>query len=78
MDEELTELASDLFRTDASSISRSLTLYEEATAEKLSRREIFEPLFNGFYFGLTPVVKKALEVKNDINAVNDDAKTSLH
>ncbi len=78
VDEELTELASGLFRTDESPVSRWLTLYEEAMAEDLPRREIFGPLFGGSYFGLTPVVKKALEVGCDIDAVDSDAKTPLH
>lgn len=78
VDEESTELASGLFRTDEPPVSRWLTLYEEATAEELPRREIFGPLFGGSYFGLTPVVMKALEVGCDIDAVDSDAKTPLH
>ena len=78
VDEGLIESASGLFRTDGSPVSQWLTLYEEATAEKLPRREVFGPLFGGAYFGLTPVVKKALAVGCDIDAVDSDAKTSLH
>ena len=78
VDEELTELASGLFRTDLSPICRWLILYEEATAETLPRREIFGPLFGGAYFGLIPVVKNALEVGCDIDAVDSDGKTPLH
>ncbi len=78
VDEELTELASGLFRTDESPVSRWLKLYEEATAETLPRREIFGSLFGGAYFGLTPVIKKALEVGCDIDAVDSDRKTPLH
>ena len=78
VDEELTESASGLFQTDESPISRWLMLYEEATGETLPRRQIFGPLFGGAYFGLTPVVKKALKVGCDINAVDSDAKTPLH
>ena len=61
VDKELTELACGLFRTDLSPISHWLTLYEEDTAEELPRREIFGPLFGGSYFGLIPVVKRALK-----------------
>lgn len=78
VDEELIELASGLFGTDESPISRWLTLYEEATAEKLPRRQVFGPLYGGSFFGLTPVVMKALEVGCDIDAVDSDAKTPLH
>lgn len=78
VDEELTELACGLFRTDESPVSRWLALYEEENSEELPRREIFGPLFGGSYFGLTPVVMKALEVGCDIDAVDSDAKTPLH
>ena len=78
VDEELTELATGLFRTDESPVSRWLTLYEQATAEELPRRDIFGPLFGGAYFGLTPIVKKVLEVGCDISAMDSDAKTPLH
>ncbi len=47
MDEELTKLATGLFRTDECLVSRWLTLYEEATAETLPGRQIFGPLFGG-------------------------------
>ena len=78
VDEELTELAAGLFRTDEPPLSRWLTLYEQATAEELPRRDIFGPLFGGAYFGLTPIVKKVLKVGCDINAMDSDAKTPLH
>ena len=78
VDEELTELATGLFRTDGPPLSRWLTLYEQATAEELPRRDIFGPLFGGAYFGLTPIVKKVLKVGCDINAMDSDAKTPLH
>ncbi|MCJ1404370.1 hypothetical protein MMC11_007595 [Xylographa trunciseda] len=78
VDEELIESASGLFRTDESPVSPWLMLYEEATSEKLPRRQIFGPLFGGAYFGLTAIVKKALEVGCDINAVDSNAKTPLH
>ena len=78
VDEELTELAMGLFRTDESPVSRWLILYEQATAEELPRHNIFGPLFGSAYFGLTRIVKKVLEVGCDINAVDSDAKTPLH
>ena len=78
VDEELTELAIGLFRTDESPVSRWLILYEQATAEELPRHDIFGPLFGGAYFGLIPIVKKVLEVGCDISAVDSDAKTPLH
>lgn len=78
VDEEMTELATGLFRTDESPLSRWLTLYEQVTAEELPRRDIFGPLFGGAYFGLTPIVKKVLKVGCDINATDSDAKTPLH
>lgn len=78
VDEKYIKLASDLFRTDEFPVTWWLTLYEKATTEKTPRCGILSPLFGGAYFGLTPVVKRALEVGCDINAVDDDAKTSLH
>ena len=78
VDEELTELATGLFRTDKPPLSRWLALYEQATAEQLPRRDIFGPLFGGAYFGLTPIVTKVLKVGCDINAMDSDAKTPLH
>ena len=78
VDEKLLGLASALFQTDESPITRWLTLYEEATGEALPRRRIFGPLFGGAYFGLTPVVTKALEVGCDINAVDSHGKTPFH
>ena len=78
VDEELLGLASALFRTNKTPITRWLTLYEEATGEALPSRQIFGPLFGGAYFGLTPVVRKALEVGCDINAVDSHGKTPFH
>ena len=78
VDEELLGLASALFQTNESSITWWLTLYEEATGEALPRRQIFGPLFGGAYFGLIPVVRKALEVGCDINAVDSHAMTPFH
>lgn len=78
VDEELLGLASALFQTNESPITHWLTLYKEATGEALPRRQIFGPLFGGAYFGLTPVVKKALEVGCDINAVDSHGKTPFH
>ena len=43
VDEDLTDSGRSLFRTDKSPISRWLTVYEEATAERLPRHEIFRP-----------------------------------
>ena len=78
VDEELIGLASGLFQTNESPVTGWLTLYEAATGEALPRRQIFGPLFGGAYFGLTPVVRKALEVGCDINAVDGHAKTPFH
>ena len=78
VDEELVESASGLFQTSESPVTRWLTLYEEATGEALPRRQVFGPLFGGAYFGLTPVVKRALEVGCDINAVDSHGKTPFH
>ena len=78
VDEALVELARGLFQTSESLVTRWLTLYEETTEEALPRRQIFGPLFGGAYFGLTPVVKRALEVGCDINAVDSHGKTPFH
>ena len=78
VDGEIVELACGLFQTSESPVSRWLTLYEEATKEALPRRQIFGPVFGAAYFGLTPVVQRALEVGCDINAVDSHGKTPFH
>lgn len=57
---------------------RCLFLYEFARTERLPRHSVFEPLFGGAYFGLLPLVRKALSLGADLEAQDEDGKTALY
>lgn len=76
--ESLIDSASKLFKPGEQLSSEWSLVYEKSTLQKLPRRGVFQTLFGGAYFGLTPLVERALRVSSDISAKDDDLRTALH